>query len=123
MTVYDFKIFYKLKKTNFANESSKRLNYEKTLMLNIKLLSSLQNKLALSKNMRNFLKIFDDAFKTTNVRKFNFASNVKNSKKMLENATMKLNVQRFKFLKNIKNLRKIFENTSLKSNAHVNAFI
>ena len=47
--VYDFEIFYKSEKTNFVNESSKRLNYEKTLMLNIKFLSSLQSKLALSK--------------------------------------------------------------------------
>ena len=35
------RFFNKTKKTNFADESSKRLNYEKTLTLNIKLLSSL----------------------------------------------------------------------------------
>ena len=92
LTVYDFEIFYKLKKTNFANESSRRLNYEKTSTLNIKLLSSLQNKLALSKNMRNFSKIFDDAFEIINVQKFDFTLNAKNSKKMLKNAMMKSNV-------------------------------
>ena len=92
MTVYDFEIFYKSKKTNFADELLKRLNYEKTLTLNIKFLSSLQNKFTLSKNMRNFSKIFDDAFKITDVRKFNFTLNAKNLRKMFESATMKSNV-------------------------------
>ena len=92
MTAYDFEIFHKLKKTNFVNESSKRLNYEKTSTLNIKLLSSLQNKFTLSKNMRNSLKIFNDVFKITNVQKFESASNVKDSKEIFENASMKLNV-------------------------------
>ena len=102
---------------------SRRLNYEKTLTLNIKLLSSLQSKFTLSKNMRNFLKIFDDAFEITNVQKLDFALNVRNSKKMFKNATMRSNVQKFEFSKNIKNLRKMFENTSLKLNVHINAFI
>ena len=92
LTVYDFKTFYKLEKTNFADESLRRLNYKKASTLNIKFLSSLQNKFALSKNMRDFLKIFDDAFEITDVRKFNFASNVKNLKKMFENATMRSDV-------------------------------
>ena len=91
LTVYDFEIFYKSKKTNSADESSRRLNYEKTSTLNIKFLSSLQNKLALSKNMKNFSKIFDDAFKIADVRRLNFALNAKNLKKMFENATMKSN--------------------------------
>ena len=90
MIVYDFEIFYKSKKTNFVNESSKRLNYEKTSILNIKLLSLLQSKFTLSKNMRDFSKIFDDTFKITNVRKLNFASSAKNLKEMLENAMMRL---------------------------------
>ena len=123
MIVYDFKIFYKSEKINFVNESSKHLNYERTLTLNIKLLSSLQNKFALSKNMRDFLKISDDAFKITNVRKFDFASNVRNLKKMFENATIRSNAQKFEFSKNLKNFRKIFKNASLKSNIHINAFI
>ena len=148
MTVYDFKIFYKSEKINFADESSKRLNYEKASTLNIKLLSSLQNKLALSKSMRNFSKISDDVFKITDVQRFEFTSNAKNSKKMLENASMKLNaqklapslnaknlkemfknvltrlnVQRFESSKSIKDLWKMFEDAFLKSNVHVNAFI
>ena len=92
MIVYNFKIFYKLRKINFANESSRCSDYKKTLTLNIKFLLSLQNKLALSKNMRNFSKIFDDAFEITNVQKFNFALNVKNLKKMFENSTIKSDV-------------------------------
>ena len=103
MIVYDFEIFYKSEKTSSVNESSRRLNYEKTSTLNIKLLSSLQSKLALSKNMRNFLKIFDDAFEITNVRKLDFTLNIKNLKKMLESVAMKSNIQKFKFLKNIRN--------------------
>ena len=102
MTVYDFKIFYKLEKTNSANESSKHSDYKKTSTLNIKLLPSLQSKLALSKNIRNFLKIFDDAFEIINVQNFDFALNAKNSKEMFKNAAMKSNAQKFKSLKNIK---------------------
>ena len=148
LTVYNFKIFYKSKKTNSADELSRRSNYEKTSTLNIKLLSSLQNKLALSKSMRNFSKIFDDVFKIANVQRFESASNAKNSKKMLKNASMKSNVQKltsslsaknskemfknvsirssvqkFKSSKNIRGFRKMLENASLKSNVHVNAFI
>ena len=102
---------------------SRRLNYEETSTLNIKFLSSLQNKLALSKNMRNSLKIFNDAFKITDVQKFNFVSNARNLKEMFENVMIRLNVQRFESLKNIKNFRKIFENVFLKSNVHINVFI
>ena len=116
-------LLHKSRKTNFINESLRRSDYEKTSTLNIKLLSSLQNKFTLSKNMRNFSKIFDDAFKITNVRKFDFASNAKNLKKMFKNATMKSNAQKFKFSKNLKNFQKMFENASLKSNVYINAFI
>ena len=123
MTVYDFEIFYKSRKTNFADESSRRLNYEETSTLNIKLLLSLQNKFALSKNMRNSSKIFDDAFEIINVRKLNFASSARNSKKMPESATMKSNAQKFDFSKSIKNLREMFENASSRLNVHVNTFI
>ena len=123
MTVYDFEIFYKLKKTNFANESLRRLNYKKTSTLNIKFLSSLQNKFTLSKNIRDFLKIFDDAFEIISVRKFNFASSAENLKEMFKSATMRSNVQKFESSKSIKNLQKMLENTSLKLNAHANAFI
>ena len=148
MTVYDFKIFHKSKKTNFANESSRRSNYKKISTLNIKLLSSLQNKLALSKNMRNFSKIFDDVFEITNVQKFEFALSARNSKKMFENASMKSNVQKlasslsakdlkemfenvltrssaqkFESSKNIKNFREMLEDAFLRSNVHVNTFI
>ena len=104
LIVYDFKIFYKSKKINFADESSKRLNYEETLTLNIKLLSSLQSKFTLSKNMRDFSKIFDDMFEIINVRKLNFASSARNLKKIFKNATMKSSVQKFEFSKSIKNL-------------------
>ena len=148
MTVYDFKIFYKSEKTNSADESSRRSNYEKTSTLNIKLLSSLQSKFTLSKNMRNSSKIFDDIFEITDVQKFESALSAKNlkemlksasmklnaqklapslsarnSKEMLENVSTKLNAQKFELLKSIKNLRKMLENVFSKSNAHVNAFI
>ena len=117
MIVYDFEIFHKSKKTNFADESSRRSNYEKTSMLNIKLLSSLQSKLALSKNMRNFSEIFDDVFEITNVQKFEFASSARNLKKMFENTLMKLNVQRLASSLNAKNLKEMFKNMSTKLSA------
>ena len=117
LTVYNFEIFYKLKKTNFANESLRRLNYKETLTLNIKLLSSLQSKLALSKNMRNFSKIFDDVFEIINVQKLEFALNAKNLKKMFESASMKLNVQKLASSLSAKNLKEIFENVLIKLSA------
>ena len=123
MTAYDFEIFHKLKKINFANKSLRHSNYEKTLILNIKFLSLLQSKFTLSKNIRDFLKIFDDVFKITNVRKFDSALNAKNLKKIFENATMRSDVQKFEFSKNIKDFQKMFENALSKSNVHVNAFI
>ena len=48
LTIYDFKIFYRSNKINSTNESSKRFNYKKISSLNIRLLSTLQNKLTLS---------------------------------------------------------------------------
>ena len=148
LIVYDFKIFYKSEKTNSADESSRRLNYEKTSTLNIKLLSLLQNKFALSKSMRNSSKISDDVFEITNVQRFEFTSSARNSKKMLENASMKSNiqkfapslsarnskemfenvstkssVQKFEFSKSIKDFRKMLENAFSKLNVHVNIFI
>ena len=41
LTAYDFEIFHKSERTNSADESSRRFNYEKASTLNIKLLSSL----------------------------------------------------------------------------------
>ena len=111
------------KKINFVNELSRRSNYKKISILNIKLLLSLQSKFTLSKNVRDFSKIFNDTFKIINVQKLDSASSAKNSKKMFENATMKSNVQKFKSLKSINSFRKILENMSLKSNVYVNIFI
>ena len=48
LTAYDFKIFHRSNNKNSANGPSRRLNYEKTSSLKITLLSTLQNKLALS---------------------------------------------------------------------------
>ena len=42
--------------------------------------------------MRNFLKIFDDVFKITDVQKFKFALNAKDLKKMFKDASMRSNV-------------------------------
>ena len=115
MTVYNFKIFHKSEKTNFINESSRRSDYERTSMLNIKLLSSLQSKFALSKNMRDSSEIFDDVFEIINVQKFEFASSARNLKEMLENALMRSNVQKFASLLSVKNSKKMFESVSTRS--------
>ena len=48
LIVYDFEIFHRFNKINSTNESSKRFDYEKISLLNIRLLSTLQNKLTLS---------------------------------------------------------------------------
>ena len=60
--------------------------------LNIKHLSSSQNKFASSKSMQNSLKMFDDVFKITNVQKFKFATSARNFEKTLENVTLKSSV-------------------------------
>ena len=48
LTAYNFEIFHRFDKINSTNESSKRFDYEKISSLNIRLLSTLQNKLTLS---------------------------------------------------------------------------
>ena len=48
LIAYDFEIFHRSKTRNSTNESSRRLDYEEISSLNIKLLSTLQNKLTLS---------------------------------------------------------------------------
>ena len=53
LIVYNFKIFYCSNDKNSANELLRRFNYEKISSLNIKLLSTLQNKLMLSLNEKS----------------------------------------------------------------------
>ena len=48
LIVYNFEIFYRFDKINSTNESSKRFDYKKISLLNIRLLLTLQNKLTLS---------------------------------------------------------------------------
>ena len=48
LIIYNFEIFYRLNKINSTNKSSKRFDYKKNLLLNIRLLLILQNKLTLS---------------------------------------------------------------------------
>ena len=48
LTIYNFEIFHRFDKINSTNESSKRFDYKKISLLNICLLSTLQNKLTLS---------------------------------------------------------------------------
>ena len=48
LTIYNFEIFYSFDKINSTNKSSKRFDYKKNLLLNIRLLLTLQNKLTLS---------------------------------------------------------------------------
>ena len=53
LIVYDFEIFHRSKIKNSTNESSRRSNYENISSLNMKLLSTLQNKLTLSSNEKS----------------------------------------------------------------------
>ena len=53
LTIYDFKIFYRSSNKNFANDFSRRLDYERTSSLKITLLSTLQDKLRLSSNEKS----------------------------------------------------------------------
>ena len=47
LTVYNFEIFYWFNRINSTNKSSKRFDYKKISLLNIRLLLMLQNKLTL----------------------------------------------------------------------------
>ena len=78
LTAYNFEIFHQSNKINSTNESSKRFNYEKISLLNIRLLLTLQNKLTLSllknsmtQNKRKMSKnlIFESLIYTSNVVK------------------------------------------------------
>ena len=101
LTVYDFEIFYKSKRTNSADESSKRFDYEEVSTLNIKLLSLLQSKLALSINMRNFERILNDAFELISVLRLESVSSAKDFIKMLESASTRSSAQKFKSSANV----------------------
>ena len=92
LIVYNFELFHKSEKTNFADKSSRRFDYEKTSTLNIKFLLLLQSKLALSINMRNSERIFNDVFKLINVSRLKFVLNARDFIKMLENTLIKLSV-------------------------------
>ena len=70
LTVFDFEIFHRFDKTNSANKSSRRFNYEKILLNKIILLSTLQNKLTLS-NIDNLLSLVSQS-KRENLNNLNF---------------------------------------------------
>ena len=53
LAAYDFENFYCSNNKNFANDSSKRLDYKKISLLKITLLLTLQNKLTLSSNEKS----------------------------------------------------------------------
>ena len=72
----------------FMNVST-RLNAH--FKLNIKHLSSSQNKFISLKSMQNSLKMFDVMFKIIDVQKFEFATSARNFIKMLENVMSRLN--------------------------------
>ena len=118
LTVYDFEIFHKSERTNFTDESSRRSDYKETSTLNIKLLSSLQNKLALSISMRNSERIFNDAFELTNVSKLESVLNARDFMKMLENASTRSNAQKFESSANVWDFNQMLMNVLTRSNAH-----
>ena len=55
LATYDFKIFHRSNNKNFANDSSRRFDYEKVSLLKITLLSTLQNKLMLLLNKKSLI--------------------------------------------------------------------
>ena len=55
LIVYDFKIFHRSNDKNSTNELSRRFDYKKISSLNIKLLSTLQNKLTLSSSEKSLM--------------------------------------------------------------------
>ena len=79
LIIYNFEIFYRFNKINLTNESSKRFNYKKISLFNIRLLLTLQNKLTLSsieieismtQNKQKMLNlIFESSIYTLNVVK------------------------------------------------------
>ena len=60
--------------------------------LNIKHLSSSQNEFASLKSMRNLKKMFDDAFKITNVSRLKSATSARDFIKTLESVMSRLNI-------------------------------
>ena len=53
LVIYDFEIFHRLNNKNSANDSSRRLDYERISSLKITLLSILQNKVILSSDEKS----------------------------------------------------------------------
>ena len=93
LTIYDFEIFHRSNKINSIDESSKCSNYEKISSLNIKLLSTLQNKFALS--IREQI----------NSRNLNFVSNIATNIQLIE----KNNVRATNRREMLENLNSLFQ--------------
>ena len=76
LTVYNFGIFYRFNKINSTNELLKRFNYKKISLLNIRLLSMLQNKLTLlfTNKSRNKFSITQNKRKNSNLLTFKLIS-------------------------------------------------
>ena len=117
MTVYDFEIFYRSERSNSADDSSKRSNYEKMSFLNTKLLSTLQNKLTFSFdefsqtiNKRNKNNIFTFQLANVQTKIDDNETSSKNKRKMLKNFDSMfqlIDVQIVISKKKIKNISKI----------------
>ena len=101
LAVYNFEIFHKLERTHSVNKSSTRLDYREILTLDIEFLSSLQSKLALSINMRDSKRMFNNAFELIDVQKLKSALSARAFTKIFESASTRSNAQKFKSSMNV----------------------
>ena len=133
LIAYDFEIFHRSKTRNSANESSRRLDYEEISSLNIKLLSTLQNKLALSfdeksltqserKNSMNSIFVFY----LTNVQvsaideRYSFSQS---KREILKDLTLMFQLIEIQIVISRKKMRDIFETTYEKSQRSIKFLI
>ena len=99
LTIYDFENFHRSNKINSIDESSKRSNYEEISSLNIKLLSTLQNKFALSIRKQIYFK------------NLNFVSNIATNIQLIEKDNVRATNRR-EMLKKFRFIISINRNTN-----------
>ena len=133
LITYDFEIFHRSKTRNSTNESSRRLDYEEISSLNIKLLSTLQNKLALSfdeksltqserKNSMNSIFVFYLTNVQTSVIDERYSSS-QNKREILKNLVLMFQLIEIQIVISRKKMRDIFEIAYEKSQKSMKSLI
>ena len=133
LTAYDFKIFHRSNNKNSANDSSRRLDYERISSLKITLLLTLQNKLTLLSNeelltqseRKNSIKLIFVLQLTEMSIKFDakFAKLTRNRRNILIKSTLIFKLINIQMIISRKIINDVFDDSYKKSKKFMNFLI